>query len=322
MGAGSSVRRSVGIKSNAEFVSSLRSNLEDHSSPEQSNGTSNDSGATAPATVHYKTWTKQSADGAQLEIPSLEFAQSGLEEEREQYDITLKLFFLPSGSNDSASRKTQTREAVDLVLKELGVPSVDLLIVSFPGIYFDEQEDCPDKISTRGPVEAEPEGIDSILESWKAVEALKEEGLVDKLGVAEFGAERLAMFLEGTTRRPTVDQINLRDCCSVPRDLLKLAKDKGFELLVHNDCSNILPRGTLRELLSAGPDGAGVLAPSAKAGDKRKSLHGESQTNGTNGHGVLEGEVQPQWVVKYTAVVKNRGIVENKGYFACAELEG
>jgi hypothetical protein len=26
-------------------------------------------------------------------------------------------------------------------------------------------------------------------------------------------------------------------------------------------------------------------------------------------------------VVKYTAVVKNRGIVENKGYYACAELE-
>lgn len=322
MGAGSSVRRSVGTKSNAEFVSSLRSHLEDHSSPEQTNGTSNGNGATTSPKAHYKTWTKQSSDGAQLEIPSLEFANPGLEEEREQYDITLKLFFLPSGSTDSASRKSQTREAVNVVLKELGVPSVDLLIVSFPGIYFDEQEDCPDKISTRGPVESEPEGIDSILESWKAVEALKEEGLVNKLGVAEFGAERLAMFLEGTTRRPTVDQINLRDCCSVPRDLLKLAKDKGVELLVHNDCSNILPRGTLRELLSTAPDGAGVLAPSAKAGDKRKSLHGETQTNGANGHAALEGEVQPQWVVKYTAVVKNRGIVENKGYFACAELEG
>ncbi|KAL1588991.1 hypothetical protein WHR41_02263 [Cladosporium halotolerans] len=322
MGAGSSVRRSVGSKSNAEFVSSLRSNLDEHSSPEQTNGITNGNGAATPAKLHYKSWTKQSSDGTELHIPNPDASSSGLEEEREQYDITLKLFYLPGGSTDSASRTSQTREAIELVLKELGVPSVDLLIVSFPGIYFDEQEDCPTKISTRGPVEAEPEGIDSIIESWKAVESLREEGLVNKLGVAEFGAERLAMFLEGTTRRPMVNQINLRDCCSVPRDLLTLAKEKGVELLVHNDCSNILPRGTLRELLGPGPDGAGVLAPSSKAGDKRKSLHGEANKNGTNGEVALSGEVQPQWVVKYTAVVKNRGIVENKGYFACAELEG
>ena len=34
----------------------------------------------------------------------------------------------------------------------------------------------------------------------------------------------------------------------------------------------------------------------------------------------LRGEVQPLWVVRYTAVVRNRGVVENKGYFAVAEL--
>jgi glutamate--cysteine ligase regulatory subunit len=34
----------------------------------------------------------------------------------------------------------------------------------------------------------------------------------------------------------------------------------------------------------------------------------------------LQGDVAPQWVVKYTAVVKDRGVVENKGYFAVAEL--
>ena len=258
-------------------------------------------------------------DGRQeLEIPKIDFEHSALQEERAQYDITVKLFYLPGASN--ANRDTQTREAVKLVLKELHMPSIDLLIISFPGIYFDEEEDCPDKISTRGPIESEPEPLESQIETWRTLEKLQEEGVVKKLGIAEFGHDRLESFLERTTKKPSVDQINLRDCCSVPKSLLKLAKSHGIELLVHNDCSNVLPRGTLRELLGPGPGGAGVLAEPTKTGEKRKSLHGEQSQNGdAQGEG-LRGEVQPLWVVKYTAVVKNRGVVENKGYFAVAEL--
>lgn len=200
------------------------------------------------------------------------------------------------------------------------MPSIDLLIISFPGIYFDEEEDCPDKISTRGPVEAEPEPLESQIETWKTLEELQKEGIVRKLGIAEFGHDRLETFLANTTTRPSVDQINLRDCCSVPKNLLKLAKSSHVELLVHNDSSNILPRGTLRELLGPGPKGAGVLAEPTKTGDKRKSLHGDEVQNGDSVGDGLKGEVQPLWVVKYTAVVKNRGVVENKGYFAVAEL--
>jgi len=79
MGGGSSVHRSVGNKSNAEFVSSLRSNLEEQSTFEYENGTTNGNGATPHTQPHYKTWTKQSADGAELQIPNLELASSGLE---------------------------------------------------------------------------------------------------------------------------------------------------------------------------------------------------------------------------------------------------
>jgi len=253
-----------------------------------------------------------------LQIPRLDFSASALEEEREQYDITLKLFYLPGAS--ATVRAAETKEALQLVLQELHMPSIDLLILSFPGIYFDEQEDCPDKISTRGPVESEPEAIETQIEAWKALEALHDEGLVKKLGIAEFGAERLGQFMGKTRVRPSVDQINLRDCCSVPKDLLAMAKSKRVELLVHNDCSNILPRGTVRELLGPGAGGANVLSEPSKAGDKRKSLHGEA-TNGASTEG-LAGKVTPLWVIKYTAVVKNRGVVEKKGYFACAELSG
>lgn len=316
MGGGSSIRRSPATKSNAEFISSLQANFAEHSAAESHSEATNGNGNAKSTHIDYRTWTKQQDDV--LEVPTLDLAESALAEEREQYDITVKLFYLPGASKDDRAR--QTREAVELVQKALNVSSIDLLIVSFPGIYFDEEEDCPDKISTRGPVEADPEPLSGQIEAWRTLEELHEEAVVLKLGIAEFGKERLEQLLGQVEIKPSVNQINLRDCCSVPRDLMALAKSSSVELLVHNDCSNVLPRGTVREILGPGSTGAGVLAESAKTGDKRKSLHGEEATNGVS-HTGIAGEVLPQWVIKYTAVVKNRGVVESKGYFAMADLK-
>nr|POF04460.1 putative glutamate--cysteine ligase regulatory subunit [Quercus suber] len=312
MAAGPSIRPASSSKSNAEFISSLRTNLEAHYLQTGDSGiNANSTNGTSNTTkLNYTSWTNQ-VDADTLQIPTIDFTESALQEAREQYDITLKLFYLPGSTVDA--REQYTRHALDLVLQELHMPSVDLLIVSFPGVYFDEEEDCPTKISTRGPIETAPEDIESQIKTWGMLEKFHEEGLVDRLGIAEFGRDRLQEFMERTKLRPSVDQINLRDCCSVPQDLMKLAKSSDVELLVHNDCSNILPRGTLRDLL--GSD-AGVLAESAKTGDKRKDPHDEKARRGA----ALIGDVIPQWVIKYTAVVKNRGVVENKGYFACADL--
>lgn len=242
-------------------------------------------------------------------MPTLSFTASALEEEKDQYDITLKLFFLPS--SNAEERESQMREALQLVLEELHMPSIDLFIVSFPGIYFDESDNSPERVATRGPLESEPEALQDQITAWRVLEELHKEGLVKRLGVAEFGHDRLEAFLSLTTTRPNVNQINLRDCCSVPKDLLALAKFNKVELLVHNDCSNILPKGTIRELL--GPSGASVLAGNAglvegRGGDTQRDVG-------------IPGEVSPKWVVKYTAVVRNRGVVENKGYFAVAEVD-
>ena len=72
--------------------------------------------------------------------------------------------------------------------------------------------------------------------------------------------------------------------------------------MTHNDCNDILPVGTTRELLGPTEKGAGILASSPDSDDG------------------IQGDIEPQWVVKYTAVVKDRGVVENKGYFALADV--
>lgn len=302
-GGPSIIRRPASEKSNVELINSLRSNVEASKQAfaplNNEFENSNHRPDRRPVTrgVPYSTWTAREDDV--LYVPSIDFSQSGLAEERPQYDITAKLFFLPNTS--ALKRCKHAQEAIRLVLEELHVPSIDLLIVSFPEVSFDaddEEDRNGSECSNGGAVE----DIDAMIETWRALERLHSDGLALQIGVSEFGSERLQKFLPRTKIRPSVDQINVRDCCVVPKSLILYAKQEGIELLTHNDCTNILPSGAVRELLVSGENSAGVLAGSEKDSDG------------------LKGEVEPQWVVKYTAVVRDRGVIENKGYFAVAEV--
>ena len=298
MGGGPSViRRPTSEKSNTELTSSLRANFSAHQLAPSSTNLPNGA-PTAPTRKPLHAWTAQ--QDSTLYIPALDVSASALAEERAQNDITVKLFYLPN--IPASARCAHTRDAIDLVLRSLHVRSIDLLIVSFPGISFDaDDSDSEAEVASPSADSPPPEDMETTLQTWRALEALHAEGVIAKLGVAEFGAQRLSRFLPRTRVRPAVDQINVRDCCVVPKPLILYAKEQAVELLTHNDCTNVLPRGTLRELLGPGEKGAGVLAgPGAPDG--------------------LKGDVEPQWVVKYTAVVKDRGVVESKGYFAVAEL--
>ncbi|CAK7198206.1 hypothetical protein SEUCBS139899_000864 [Sporothrix eucalyptigena] len=231
-------------------------------------------------------------------------SSGGLQEEASQYDTTVKLFFLP-GASSVESRAQYAEEALALVFRELNVESIDLLVLSFPGMSF--EGDCEweaDKIN------AMQGNDDEEAATWAAsAEALHSAGKVRRLGVAEFGSEKLARFVTRVSVPPAVDQINIHNCCNVPPPLTELAKAKGIELLVHTDCTDILPPGTLRELLGQGLQGAGVLVD-----EDSKDASVAAPVD------ALKGDLTPQWVVKYTAVVRDRGVIENKGYFAGALL--
>ncbi len=124
-----------------------------------------------------------------LYIPRIDWLTAGLQEEPSQYEITVKLFFLPTAP--VASRAQFVREALGLVLKELRVPCIDLPHCLLPGMSF--EGDCEweaDKVNaTQGNDEEE-------MASWRAVEELHREGLVKSLGIAEFGSEKLSRFLK------------------------------------------------------------------------------------------------------------------------------
>lgn len=331
MSAGPSIIRKSGgtNRSNLELVNSLRDNFSEakrdyaaagglqltngfaagngnHLGVVYGNGNFNTNGhskangnrsGTASGTVTPPTpveiWTER--DGKTLYIPRINWQAAGLRDEPNQYEITVKVFLLPN--TPVAEREQYVRSALELVSKELGVQTIDLLVASFPGISFEGTcEWEADKLN------AEQGNLDEELATWRVFEDLHQQGIVKRLGVSEFGSEKLSAFLERATIPPVVDQINLRDCCNVPPPLKKLAEANGIELNVHVDCTDILPPGTLRELLGSGLRGANVLADAESCGVG------------------LQGEIVPQWVVRYMAFIQNRGVIENKGYFAGAEL--
>ena len=302
-GGPSIIRKPGANRSNLEFTNSLRSHF---AAAQQDYATVAENGGNAAPSPERKAptdvWT--SREGSTLYVPRIEWATAGLYEEGSRYDITVKLFFLPSAP--VSERRQYAKDAVDLVLKELKVDSIDLLIASFPGMSFDG--DCEWEADKKNALQGND---DDEVATWEAMEELHNLGLVNSLGIAEFGSDKLQRFMKRITVRPTVDQINLRDCCTVPPPLIKLAKEQRIELLVHTDCTDILPTGTLRELLGPGPQGAGVVSELANT---------QNGNAGQNGIAGLRGELVPQWVVKYTAVVRDRGVIENKGYFAGAAL--
>lgn len=308
MAGGPSIIRKPGAdRSNLELTNSLRSNFvaaqQDYSSSSSSaSSASSANGSTAGSSSdedppsprpQSSIWTAR--DGQDYYIPTIDWSRSGLSEERSQYDITVKLFYFHSA--DVKDRAQHTKDAINLVLKELRVDSIDLLIVSFPGLTF--EGDCEWEADKKNSAQGNDEDE---LSTWPVLEELYNQGIVKRLGLSEFGSEKLSRFLTRVNVRPQVDQVNVKDCCNVPPPLLKLAKKEKIELFTHNDCVDILPAGTLRELLGQGISGAGVLS------ETKRGIHG------------MRGDLQPKWVVKYTAVVRNRGVIENKGYFAAAEL--
>lgn len=298
MSAGPSIirKRGSGNRSNLELINSLRDNFaaaqQDYATapPAATNGNGNGNGI-APTPI--SSWTDRTSDSDIFFIPRIDWSGAGLRDEANQYEITVKLFFLQGSPLED--RERYVTDALALVRKELGVVDAttpfDLVVVSFPGMSF--EGNCEMKAER---INAQQGNLDEEVATWRIFEDLHHKGQVQRLGVAEFGGQKLNAFIDRTCVRPAVNQINLQNCCNVPPPLRKVAEERGVELNVHSDCTDILPCGTLRELL--GPQGAGVLASSPEADDG------------------LKGEIAPRWVARYVAFVKDRGVVENKGYFA------
>lgn len=84
------------------------------------------------------------------------------------------------------------------MLNELGLSSVDNLILSFPP--------CPDDELT----------LSRLQPVWEEMEQLATEGVASNIGVADLFRTHLKELHDWSKVKPTIDQVNLAHCCTIP----------------------------------------------------------------------------------------------------------
>ncbi|XP_048473938.1 glutamate--cysteine ligase regulatory subunit-like isoform X2 [Rhincodon typus] len=126
---------------------------------------------------------------------------------------------------------------------------------------------------------------------WKELEDLVQEQKIASIGVSDLDQEVLEALCQHTQVRPSSLQVNLASCCVIPPDLAAFANENNIQLLTHNDPADMLPVGSFQDALCA-------------------SLQDPH-----------DNEWVPHWILRYSAVIKHRGIIKSKGYMVHAKKQ-
>jgi len=272
-------------------------------------------------------------------------------ETREALDVTAKFFYLPDAADEgkAAAELSLDPSWIQESLTELktatGLEEVDTFIISFPGLVFDEGKKSAKEAEAAAwqatlhccdDPHARPNGsvlsgtsedrIQSQISGvWKVASGNKH---LKSLGVSEFSLERLQWLVghggeKATTgitstdfRKPRVGQVNTRNSCDVPSDLIEYAKKEEVELLVHNDCSDFLPPKTFTRLLAR--HGARLPQPLLTAQGSEMQVNGSGAEDAEKTARKALESVRAKWVLKYTVLIRDRALVADKGYIVKA----
>eukprot|EP00918_Siedleckia_nematoides_P034763 GHVU01075563.1.p1 GENE.GHVU01075563.1~~GHVU01075563.1.p1 ORF type:complete len:289 (+),score=44.68 GHVU01075563.1:49-867(+) len=127
--------------------------------------------------------------------------------------------------------------------------------------------------------------LDRILSLWQRLEQLVSEEKVFSIGVCDLNKQQLQQLYDMAQVKPCINQVNLESCCVMPPELTEYAKQQDIQLLTHNDPqAGALPTPILQEVLGT------ALSP---------------------GDGDLW---EPSWIVRYSVLIKCRGVIKSKGY--------
>uniref|UniRef100_UPI00398F58DD glutamate--cysteine ligase regulatory subunit-like isoform X2 n=1 Tax=Pristiophorus japonicus TaxID=55135 RepID=UPI00398F58DD len=126
---------------------------------------------------------------------------------------------------------------------------------------------------------------------WRELEISVRDGKVSSIGVSDLDLKELEALCQQAQVQPSSNQVNLNSCCVIPPDLAAFANKNNIKLLTHNDPIDILPVGSFQEALR----------------DSLRDPHAH--------------QWEPRWILRYSAIIKHRGIIKSKGYVVHAERQ-
>ncbi|XP_074895079.1 glutamate--cysteine ligase regulatory subunit isoform X1 [Buteo buteo] len=124
---------------------------------------------------------------------------------------------------------------------------------------------------------------------WQELENLVQNKKIVAIGTSDLDKTLLEQLYLWAQVKPSSNQVNLASCCVMPPDLTAFAKEFDIQLLTHNDPKELLCEASFQEVLQ------------------------ESIQN-TKAH-----EWIPLWLLRYSVIVKSRGIIKSKGYIMQAK---
>uniref|UniRef100_A0A8D0CC42 Glutamate--cysteine ligase regulatory subunit n=1 Tax=Salvator merianae TaxID=96440 RepID=A0A8D0CC42_SALMN len=124
---------------------------------------------------------------------------------------------------------------------------------------------------------------------WAELENLVQNKKIVAIGTSDLDKVLLEQLFLWAQVKPSSNQVNLASCCVMPPDLTAFAKEFDIQLLTHNDPKELLCEASFQETLHESiPD---------------CQVH----------------EWTPLWLLRYSVIVKSRGIIKSKGYILQAK---
>lgn len=139
---------------------------------------------------------------------------------REDLWITSKLW------NDS-HRKEDVLPALKKSLTDLQLEYLDLYLMHWP-VALRKGIDFPRKPEDYLSLEEVP-----LLETWEALAAVKQAGMIRHLGVSNFNIPKLKFFLENSPVKPEMNQVEMHPYL-IQKDLVDFAHSEGIRLTAYS----------------------------------------------------------------------------------------
>ncbi|XP_014863293.1 PREDICTED: glutamate--cysteine ligase regulatory subunit [Poecilia mexicana] len=143
-------------------------------------------------------------------------------------------------------------------------------------------------IAPPGPMEGDGRSLAHLQPAWEELESLVRKQKIAAIGTSDLDKELLEQLYNWAQVKPSSNQVNLASCCVMPPDLTAFAKEFDIQLLTHSDPKELMSTATFQEAMQEGA--AGLSATDWRL----------------------------EWVLRYSVIVKSRGIIKSKGYLVSA----